>query len=177
MENRVAKIQRFSKVVYTLMSIAFILCIVIGALEALAWLWAVLKYNTEIVTIGGVSVEAPLLFKWGDFKVLLPISWEPGFDLSGNLVSSSGVGFGDLMRIILTAVGLRAAKRVFLMLRENGSPFREDVVAALKRLAIALLCVGAVSGAIPLLAAGVVWALCLIFDYGCALQSERDTTL
>jgi hypothetical protein len=62
-------------------------------------------------------------------------------------------------------------------LRDDGSPFREDIVRALKRLAIALLVIGALSGVIPLLAAGVVWVLCLIFSYGSALQSESDTTL
>jgi hypothetical protein len=36
---------------------------------------------------------------------------------------------------------------------------------------------GFASGVVAFLAAGIAWALCLIFDYGCALQNENDTTI
>jgi hypothetical protein len=36
---------------------------------------------------------------------------------------------------------------------------------------------GIVSGLIVLITAAIVYVLCLIFEYGYALQRERDTTL
>jgi len=91
--------------------------------------------------------------------------------------SIPAVGFGDLLQTIFTIVGLGFAKTVFKLLRENGTPFRDNVVMSLKKLAVALLCVGAVSGVIPFLAAGIVWVLCLVFNYGRTLQNDSDTTL
>jgi len=175
MEIYKERIMRFSKVVFILLKIAFIASIVACAVEALTWLWSVLSLHTEVVTIAGVEVEAPLLLKLGDTKVYLPMMWETGFNLSVD--AEPIIGFDDLLRTVLTIIGLKYALIVFKLLRENGSPFREELVDALKKLAIALLCIGAVSGLIPLLAAGIVWVLCLIFNYGCALQNESDTTL
>ena len=176
MEKQAEKIKRFSKVIHILLKVAFIALIVVGVLEAFAWLWSVLNLHTETVTIGGESMELPLLFKFGEVKIYHPVAWKPGFELLG-MSPISAVGFGDLLRTIFTIVGLWFAMGVFKVLRENGSPFREDVVKELKRFAIALLCMGVVSGVVPFLAAGVVWLLCLIFEYGHALQNERDTTL
>jgi len=174
-EKQKEKIMRFSKVIYTLLSIVFIVLIVVAALQGVAWLWSVLQMNTDVVTISGVDMEAPLLFKLGDFKVMLPVMWKPGFDMLG-MRTGVETGFGDLLATVLTIVGIAFAKVVFKLLRENGSPFREDVVKSLKRLAIVMLFVGAVSGAVPFLVAAVVWILCLIFEYGCMLQNENDTT-
>jgi uncharacterized membrane protein YccF (DUF307 family) len=102
--------------------------------------------------------------------------WESGFDFLG-VRSLPITGFDDFLLTIFTIVGLGYAKSVFKLLSQNSSPFREDVVKALIKLAIALLCMGAVSGVIPLLSAGIVWVLCLIFNYGHTLQNESDTTL
>jgi hypothetical protein len=175
MEIHKEKIMRFSRVVHILLKITFIVCIVAGAFEALAWLWPSLGSNAEAVSAAGVAIEAPLLFKSGDVSIYLPMIWESGFDLSIN--PAPLIDFRDLLLTVLTLVGLRYALSVFKLLREDGSPFRENIVKALKKLAIALLVIGALSGVIPLLAAGVVWVLCLIFSYGSALQHESDTTL
>jgi hypothetical protein len=148
---------------------------VTGAIEALVWLWPSISSNTEAVSIAGADIEAPILFESGDFKVYLPMIWESGFDLG--MSPASLIDFTDLLLTVCTIVGLRYALSVFKILREDGSPFREDIVKALKKLAIALLVIGALSGVIPLLAAGIVWVLCLIFSYGTALQHESDTTL
>lgn len=177
MEKQTEKIKQFSKIVSAFLNIAFISLIVAAALELLAWLWTASHWPTETTVIGGVTVEAPLLFQLGSTKVLLPVAWEPGFRFWTAGGSAPAIGFGEFLATVFTLVGLRFAKAVFKLLRENGSPFREDVVKALKRLAIALLCVGCVSGAIPFLSAGIVWVLCLIFDYGRKLQDESDTTL
>ena len=176
MEKQMESIMRFSKVIYILLKILFIVLIVVGALQALSWFWSLLGLHTEILSIAGVDMEAPLLFKLGDVKVFLPIMWESDFDFIG-VRSIPIIGFDDFLLTIFTIVGLGFAMSVFKLLCENGSPFRVDVVKSLKKLAIAMLCMGVVSGVIPFLAAGVIWVLCLIFGYGCTLQNESDTTL
>jgi len=176
MEKQAEKIMRFSKVIYVLLKIAFIVLIVAGSLQALSLLLSLLNLNTEIVTIAGVEMEAPLLFKLGETKLYLPMAWESNFDIMGTR-SLFEIGFEDLMLTVFTIIGLGFGKSVFSLLRENGSPFRDDVVKSLKKLAIALLCMGVVAGLTSFFAAGIVWVLCLIFDYGRSLQNERDTTL
>ena len=181
MEKQTEKIMRFSKVIYILLNVAIVYFIVIGILSLVAWLLTGTNLPTEMKTINGVDMEVPILFKLGDTSVLLPIIWQSGFDFSGIRALAPGlrftVGIGDFIGVLFTIMALRFTKRVFKLLRENGSPFREDIVKALKRLTIILLITGGVSGAIPFLAAGIVWVLCMIFDYGRALQNESDTTL
>jgi len=181
MEKQTEKIMRFSKVVCILLNIAIGVFIAIGILTLVAWLLTGTNLPTEIVTINGVDMEVKVLFKLGNTNVTLPITWKSGFDFSGiqALIPGVGttVGIGDFLGVIFTIIALRFTRRVFKLLRENGSPFREDIVKALKRLTIVLLITGGVSGAIPFLAAGIVWVLCLIFDYGRELQNESDTTL
>ena len=182
MEIQKAKIMRFCRVIYTLLQIAFIALIVVGALQALAWIWSILDLNTDIVTIAGVDREVPLLFKSENIRVYLPVAWEAGFDFQPhfNFFGTGfhpAIGLAGVLTTIFSLLGIGFAKSVFKLLRENGSPFREDVVRSLKRLTIALLLIGVVSGVVSFLAAGIVWVLCLIFDYGCALQNESDTLL
>lgn len=182
MEKQREKITQFSKVIYVLLRISYIVFICVGALYICSWLISLANMNTEIVTINGIEREVPILFKLGNTRVFLPVMWESGFDFQARFAPSvinsiSAPNFGDLLLVIFTVIGLGYAKVVFKLLRDNGSPFREDVVKALKKLAIALLLIGVVSGIIPFLAAGVVWVLCLIFDYGRLLQNESDSTL
>ena len=181
MEKQTEKIMRFSKVICILLNITIGVFIAIGVLTLTAWLLSGTNLPTEIVTVNGVDTEVPYLFKLGDTKVFFPIIWKAGFDFSGLYALIPGIGFtvgiGDFLGVIFTIIALRFTKRVFKLLRENGSPFRDDIVHALKKLAIVLLITGGVSGAIPFLAGGIVWVLCLIFDYGRVLQNESDTTL
>ena len=176
MEKQKEKIMKFSKVIFILLKIAYIMFIVAGVFGAAAFLWSVMKINTEIINIAGVEMELPLLFKLGNFKVFWPVMWKRGFDLPG-ISFVSEFGAGNLIQIIITIFGIRRTADVFKLLRENGSPFRSDVAVSLKRLTIALIVMGVVSGAVPFLAAGITWVLYLIFDYGRALQNESDTTL
>jgi hypothetical protein len=176
MEKQTEKIRRFSRVIYILCKIAWIALIVAGALQALSFILSILKVNTELITVAGAEVEAPLLFKLGNTKVYLPMMWIPGYDVIGGHPAFQ-IGVSDLLLTVFSLVGLMYGKRVFRLLRDNGTPFREDVVTALKKLAIALLVMGAAAGYGTFLAAGIVWVLCMIFDYGRALQYESDTTL
>jgi len=180
MEKQTEKIMRFSKVINILLNITIIVFIVVGALTLTAWFLSGSNLPSETITVNGLDMEVPYLFKLGDTKVFLPVIWKSGFDSSGIEQLLRGiitVSFGDFLGVIFTIIGLRFTKRVFELLRETGSPFRGNIVKALKRLTIVLLVTGCVSGVIPFLAAGIVWVLCLIFDYGCILQNESDTTL
>ncbi|MGI6004859.1 MAG: hypothetical protein ACOX88_05540 [Christensenellales bacterium] len=176
MDKQADKIMRFSRIIHILLKIAFIMLIVVGALQAFSLLWSFLDLNTEVLKIAGVEAEYPLLFKWGEIKVYLPMAWESGFDFLG-VRSVSAANLSGLLLTIFTIIGLGFAKVVFKLLRENGSPFRDDVIRSLRKLSIALLFMGVVSGFVPFIAAGVVWVLCMIFDYGRMLQNESDTTL
>lgn len=176
MKNQLDKIMKFSNVVYVLLSITFVMLIVVGALQMFTFFWNLLDLKTEVLTIAGIEAEYPLLFKIGSVKVYLPMAWESSFDFLG-VRSVLMTNFSDVLLTIFTIVGLGFAKVVFSLLRKTGSPFREDVIKALKRLSIALLLMGVVSGLVPFVAAGVVWVLCMIFDYGLTLQAESDTTL
>ena len=177
MEKQTEKIKRFSKVICVLLRIVTIVLIILAAVELVAWIWSAYNLGTEMVTINGVDMNMPLLFKIGSTRVFLPIAWGSSYDFLGTSGLIPAVGLSGFLSIIFTLVGLRFVRRVFKLLRENGSPFREDVVKALKVLAIALLVVGCVSGLVAFLAGGVVWVLCLVFDYGRSLQNESDTTL
>ncbi|MDR0857538.1 MAG: hypothetical protein LBN97_00725 [Oscillospiraceae bacterium] len=177
MEKHTEQIRRFSKVIYILLKISFAAFIVVGAVEAVSWFMSVLALHTEAVIVGGKTIEVPFLFKLGEVKIYMPvfIMGESGADLSD--FDFLKFSFGDFLRTAFTIAALAHAKISFRALRDNSSPFREDVVQKFKRLAIALLYVGVMTGVVGFLAAGIVWVLCLIFDYGCALQNESDTTL
>ncbi|MDR0916941.1 MAG: hypothetical protein LBN02_07110 [Oscillospiraceae bacterium] len=177
MEKHTEQIRRFSTVIYILLKIAFVAVIVVGAVEAISWFMSVLALHTETVIVGEKSIEVPFLFELGDFKIYMPVFIMGKFGVDLSNFDFLKFSFGDVLRTAFTIVALAHAKSVFRALRDTGSPFREDVVQKFKRLAIALLCVGVVTGVVGFLAAGIVWVLCLIFDYGCALQNESDTTL
>ena len=181
MEKQIEKITRFSKAVCVLLNVAIVITIVVGVFVLFAWLLTGLDLPAEIVNINGADMELPYLFKFGETKVFMPVIWRSGFDFSsvGALSFNNGqtVGFGDLLGVIFTVAGLRYAKNVFALLKINGSPFREEIGSALKKLTVVLLVTGFVSGVVAFLAAGVAWVLSLIFDYGRALQYESDTTL
>ena len=180
MEKQTEKIKRFSKVVCILLTITYITLIAVIITEALAWPLSTANLHTQVVMINGVEMEVPVLFKIGGTSVRLPFIWKSGFDFTGIPILQgffSTVGFADILAAIFALICVRFAKKVFKLLREDGSPFRENVVKSTRRLAIFLLLMGGVSGIVPFIAAGIVGVFCLIFDYGRMLQNESDTTL
>jgi hypothetical protein len=177
MEKYTEKIKRFSKVVYILLQIAFVAFIIVGAVEAISWFMSVLALHTDTVIVGGKSIEVPFLFKFGDFNIYMPVFIMGGSGADFSQFDFLKFGFNDVLQTAFTIVVLEHAKRAFKVLCDNASPFCENVVKRFKKLAIALLCVGVVTGVVGFLAAGIVWVVCMIFDYGCALQNESDTTL
>ena len=169
MEKQTQKIRKFSKVVYIFLRIAFVVFIVVGALELFTWILTIAKVQ-PIFKLGETTVYLYPVIELGDTDVgsALLREWLPTF---------GEFGFEEILGTVAIIVALKFTMRVFKTLRDNGSPFREEVIKELKKLAIALLVLGAFTGIVGFLAAGIVWVLYLIFDYGCALQAESDTTL
>ena len=166
MEKQTEKIKKFSKVIYILLRIAFIVFIVVGAFEIFAWILTLTEAPT-IFQLGNTTIKLPTMELFGGAPVSIPVirEWYPEFMLE------------EILRTVGVIIALAYAKNIFKILKNDGLPFRKDVVKEFKRLAVALLVVGAFTGAVGFIAAGIVWVLCLIFDYGCALQAESDTTL
>jgi hypothetical protein len=181
MDQQKEKIMHFSRIICILLGVAIGIVIAVSIISLIVWPISGLNLPTEIVNINGVDTEVPYILIFGDTKVLMPVIWQPGSDYSGiqSVILGLGLNVGAVgfISCIFTLIGLWSTKRVFKLLRENGSPFREDVVKALKRLAIVLLILGFMTGLLTFLMAGIVWVLCLVFDYGRALQNESDATL
>ena len=167
--NQTEKIKKFSKIVYILLRIAFIVFIVVGALELFTW----------ILTIGKVEP----IFKLGNTEIYLyPVVELGDNDIGGSLIREwlptiGKYGFEEILRTVFIIIALKYSMGLFKTLKTDGSPFRGDVVKALKKLAVVLLIVGCVTGIVGFLASGIAWVLYLIFGYGCQLQAESDTTL
>ena len=160
MKEHREKIKKFSKTIYVMLQIVFVALIVTGAIEFFAWL----------VQIG----QIPLLFKFGDVTVVMPFFITEGITING---STFTFGIIEVVRTIITVIIVGMAKYLFKKLRVDGSPFLADIVKGLKTLSITLLFAGVFTGLNSFLSAGIVWLLCIVFEYGCVLQNESDTTL
>jgi hypothetical protein len=160
MQMHTDKIKKFSRIICIPLQIAFVVLIVAGAFELLVWLLSIL--------------HVPTIFEVGKTTVIML-----HFITEGISIGSSTFHFRliEVVGTALTAVIVKMARAIFIKLQVDGSPFRADIVKALKSLAIALLVTGVFMGLNNFIAAGIVWVLCMIFDYGCALQNESDTTL
>jgi hypothetical protein len=171
--DQISKIQRFSKVVVILIKIAQIATVIAIVLSTLVWISELLPLASQtILKDDGMTINAPVLFEFGKTKVILPVA-----DLSDTPYGGFVLNINDMIEAVVTLVALGFARRIFSLLRKDGNPFRAEVAHGFKRLAIGLLLVGAVTGAVGFIGAAIVWVLYLIFDYGCALKQESDTTL
>ena len=165
MEKQTEKIKKFSGIIYVLLRIMFVVLIVVFFLELTAWTLTMAEIQ-PIFKLGSTTVYLPVFVSEESLGAIPFVrEWVPI-----NLLE-------EFLRTLFTIIAIRFALRLFKHLKENGSPFREEIVKDLKKLAIVLLIVGCATGAVGFLAAGIVWVLCLIFDYGCVLQAESDTTL
>jgi len=165
MEKQTEKIRKFSKIVYIVLRVIFVALIVAFALELTAWVLTISEIE-PIFKLRNTTVYLPVIVEQNALDNIPFIrEWAPV-----NLLE-------EFLRTLFTIIAIRFALRLFKQLKEDGSPFREGVVKELKKLTIVLLIIGGVTGAISFIAAGIAWVLYLIFDYGCALQAESDTTL
>jgi len=85
--------------------------------------------------------------------------------------------FIGILQTAVTIVILGFSKRLFALLKDSGTPFRIEVVTALRKTATALLVLGVISEPAAWIAAGIAYVLSLVFAYGVTLQNESDTTL
>ena len=166
METQKAKISKFSKLICIVINITFIAVIIIGVMQVLSWV--VDKWNL------------PYIFKIGDMSVTLPVILTDKIDVGDASLFVPEFVKGNITAILQTAailVILSFAKKFFKLLVDDGTPFRAEVVKNLRNMAIVLIVLGAFSGLAVFIAAGVVYVLSLVFDYGYTLQNESDTTL
>ena len=177
MEMQKEKIMRFSKIMYMLLKIAFIAMIVVCVFQGIAMMWANKDWPTDTVMVNGREMVVPVLLKIGGTRVALPITWESGTGFFNERRPFLDVRANDLAVNIVVVIGLGFVNSVFKKLRVNGSPFNVEVVKSLRVTSIALLVMGVGAGPTALTAAGIAWVICLIFEYGRALQDESDTTL
>jgi len=169
MEKQTEKIKKFSKVVYILLQIAFVVFIVVASLELVTWIMKTAGVQ-PIVKFGNTEIYLYPIIEFDKSNI--------GSSLLNDFVPMLGTfSLEKILSTIFIAVALGITKRVFKLLKIEGSPFREEIIKQLKKSAVALLIVGVFTGIIGFIAAGIVWVLYLIFDYGCALQKESDTTL
>jgi len=166
MNKQKEKISKFSKALCTVISVTFVVFIVIGILQVLSWVITIWDLP-HVFTIGDTRVILPVILtnsiKIGDTNLIIP-----GF-VKGNLVG--------ITQTIVTLIILSFTKSFFKLLCDDGTPFRTDVVKALRKTAIAIVVLALFTGVEGWIAAGVVYVLYLIFEYGCTLQNEIDTTL
>lgn len=166
MNNQKQKIQKLSRVVCKLITAAFVIFIIVGVMQIISY--AVIKY------------DLPYIFKLGNMHVVLPVILTNNINIGDTSINIPEFLQNNMLGIagtVITLIILSFAKKFFKLLRDDGTPFREDVVNALHKMAIALCVLGIFNGIEVLLAALVVYVLSLIFEYGCTLQNEIDTTL
>jgi hypothetical protein len=163
MEQQQEKIRRFSKIVHILLNVTFVLGIVSIIIAALSLL-----------------LKTPYIFKLGNTQVVVPdfvLFLDKINTVWGAAQDSGSSALANLAQEIVLVIVLGFTRAVFRLLRDNGTPFRTDVAKALKNLAIALIVFGVFSGLAGWISAAIVGVLYMIFNYGCALQQESDTTL
>lgn len=170
MEKHTQKIKGFSGVVYVLLQIIFWLMIAASAFITLAYILELVDSQISSM-LPGVDITLPKGQQIGNTNIILP-----EFDFSGYGLHFK-VDFGNLFAYAVILVVLSYAKRIFNLLRRDGNPFRTDIVNNFKKLAIAMLLVGVSGGIVGFIGAAIVFVLCLVFNYGAALQNESDTTL
>ncbi|GAB2028199.1 hypothetical protein OfM2_21060 [Lactovum odontotermitis] len=157
------KIKKFSSIVRKFISVFLVLAVIIVAVELIFGLLIALNIR-------------PVLFKMGSTTFTVP-PFMTGSEIWGFPLENWPRVIADIIQAIVTIIALRYAQAVFSLLGETGLPFTREVVSRLKQLTVALIVLGFVSGLVGLIAAAIAGVLCLIFDYGCELQQESDTTL
>jgi hypothetical protein len=170
MDTLVQKIARQSSVVLVLAKVARIILYVLLGLSILLLVSTWTPGDQPILQIGNMKVYATI-----PLKSLLGTKL---YDEAKSLVDYRIDLSAQVAAFILAQVMLRMVTRLFTRIRENKSPFTEDVVKAIKALAILLgLVVGIDNGILGIVIAFVIYTFGLIFQYGAELQNQADETL
>ncbi|MDR0935821.1 MAG: hypothetical protein LBM98_03965 [Oscillospiraceae bacterium] len=150
MVNYAEKIQRFSKIVYIFLMIAFVVQLIGAAVELVAWIF--------------IKTEFEPFLKYGEITLYIPFAQASVTESSAGNTLFGGVRFWDVLKDAFAVYLLWTAKSVFKRLRDNGSPYRDEVVIRFKRLTVAFIIFGALSGFAGFLAAAICWVIVLLTD-------------
>jgi len=176
MESKKERVKKFSNIIYIILSIGFVACIIAGVFLLFIAILTLINPETTTFVIAGKEIELTTMFNIGNLSFNLPADWETDVNFLG-LRFYPAVSFYGFLLAVVTTVGVWFTRDIFNKLRKDASPFRDDVVRALKKTAVAMFAIGIISGIVPLVAAGIIWVLALIFDYGAELQQQADETI
>ena len=178
------KLQKFSRVMYVFANIGYVANIVGVCLCGCALLWAIILGSpTATVQLGGVTIASPL-------------------QADGmNLAEICGTLAYTVTYCALLIVVMRLMMRLFANMRDHYTPFTMENAALFKRGAIRMI-VASIVPAVVWKAVGIgcakllslpfsveygdgfsmvvvlmLFAMSMVFQYGCALQEQADTTL
>jgi len=169
MEKYTNRIKKFSRAVHILMQITFWALTALFAVFALAYILKLAGVSAGDYLTAKITLHEGKQFE--NVNIVMP-----GFDFNGYGMNFN-VTTASILEYAVTLIALAFAKRVFKTLRGDGNPFCAEVVSGFKRLAAALLAVGVFGGVIGFVGAATIAVMCMIFNYGAALQRESETTL
>lgn len=171
------RIQKTSKVLCVLIKVIEIVSFVGLGLLSAGFVWVLINGNLDLLVINDhVIVRSPL-----SSELLANVNKE---ELITILVVM-------IVRTILMILLLKQARRLFQEINMNGSPFEMKHVKTIRKIAIyffVMVMVNVDTGNTMtdlqysfdftgIVAAGILWCISYIFEYGCLLQSESDETL
>jgi hypothetical protein len=150
MANYAEKIQRFSRILYIFLMIAFVFQLIGTAVELLAWIFTKAEFQ-PLLQISGTRVYIPFM---------------QGSDGAANSDTFlfANPNLWEVLKDICAVYLLGTAKTVFKLLRGNGSPYRDEVVLRFRRLTVAFIIMGFLSGFMGFLAAAICWILVILTD-------------
>ncbi|MBQ3321496.1 MAG: hypothetical protein IJH05_01475 [Firmicutes bacterium] len=160
----------------------------LAKLQKTSKVFAVIARVAEIVNYVGAAICAagiPVLFVAPD-KLKYLISGQESDQLfqmlSGNMEFKSAMAVFLVMLIVFTlacAYLFRKIGTLFRNINKDYSPFIPDNVKLIKFIAVFVAVIMLIEvGLVPAVLIGLIlWAVALIFDYGCELQNESDEIL
>ena len=157
----------------------------LAKLQKTSKVFAVIARVTEIVNYVGAAICAaaiPVLFAAPD-KLKYFISGQDSDQffqmLSNNMEFKSAMVVFLIMLIVLTLASAYLFRKIgtlFRNINKDYSPFIPDNVKLIKIIAVFVAVIVLLeAGIVPAILIGLMlWAVALLFDYGCELQNESD---
>lgn len=184
MEAIQKKLQKFSHVIYVFASIGHVASIVGVCMCACTLLWSIIMGSPFATTqIGSVTIASPMM---GDGM---------------NLAEAFGAISYTLVYCAFLIVVMRLMMRLFGNMRDQYTPFTMENAGLFKRVAIWMIVAAVVPATVgqivgngyakimslpfsaeygdgfSLVVVLLFFAMSMVFQYGCALQEQADTTL
>ena len=156
------RITSFSTNVHHLLTFALIAASVFGIMQVLAFTWVQMGWPTEIIIIDDRSIELPQLLNIGETNIFLPI------------ITHLGFGLNYITQTLALIVALFFAKGAFKALKDSVTPFTAEIANKFKLFAIVFVAFSLSAGIAAIALAFIVFAICLVFEYGVLLKNESD---